>query len=201
MTQKTEKQRRNAANNKKPRFDKKMKLGPDNPRKLSSVIQKELDKKLLIAAGRNWARQAKRLLGLGANMETTDVNGITPLMEAASHGSNGTCALLLEKGANANATDKEGKTPLAWAAYFGKTGICNMLLENGAGIDAKDATRGRTALIWAARKGFAETCAFLISRGADARTIDSTGMDALGHARRFNSPDLVGLLTKSRPHK
>lgn len=81
------------------------------------------------------------LLSFGANTETRDRGGMTPLMRAARH-SLGTeqVLLLLSYGADVNAmTDARNdyRTVLHYAVLSGNIVLVNLLLKQGAKIDKK----------------------------------------------------------------
>jgi cytohesin len=59
------------------------------------------------------------LLKKGAPVNAKDMNGRTPLHEAASMGANGAIRLLVSHGASVNARDNAENTALHEAAYRG----------------------------------------------------------------------------------
>ena len=72
----------------------------------------DLSAGLLSAAASGKTDQVSSLLAKGANLESKDKNGRTPLMLAAQHGQAEIVKLLLSKGAKADARDRFG-----WTAY------------------------------------------------------------------------------------
>jgi ankyrin repeat protein len=85
------------------------------------------------------------LLDKGANANTIDSSGSSPLCKAAqSHLS--IVKLLIDRGANVNHQDCHGRTPLWWAAYTGSGGIVSHLLKSGADPSITDKD-GKTARI------------------------------------------------------
>jgi hypothetical protein len=70
----------------------------------------DLSTQLLSAAGAGHTREVETLLSQGADVETRDKNGRTPLMLAAQHGRPEVVRLLLSKGAQSDARDKSGLT-------------------------------------------------------------------------------------------
>ena len=62
---------------------------------------------------------AKLLLKAGADVNSIDKNGLTPLHSAAQKGLKDTVEVLLQAGAYINAKSKSGKTPLDVAEKWG----------------------------------------------------------------------------------
>jgi uncharacterized protein len=98
-------------------------------------------------------------LGVGADVNARDADGITPLMHAA-RGDRPEIAtpgptdhpevveLLIERGADVNAKTDSGFVALFWAARYGHAGVAKVLIAHGADVNAKDKD-GMTALKWA----------------------------------------------------
>ena len=81
----------------------------------------------------------KLLLEKGAELETKDYYGRTPLSWAAQKGHEAVVKLLLEKGAGLETKDKNyGRKPLLWAAKNRYEAVVKLLLEKGAGLETKD---------------------------------------------------------------
>ena len=105
----------------------------------------------------------------GANVDSTDDDGMTPLHLASLGGETQICRILIEEGADVNATDSRGLAPLTLAVLADQRGLVLLLLSSGANIDARDAT-GFTALHNVANgdPGIAE---LLITAGADVNAV------------------------------
>jgi hypothetical protein len=88
------------------------------------------------------------LLEKGAERDSKDNNGRTPLSRAAMMGHEAVVRLLLEKGAERDSKDSDGRTPLSRAAEMGHEAVVRLLLEKGAEPDSKDSD-GQTPLSWA----------------------------------------------------
>jgi O-glycosyl hydrolase/ankyrin repeat protein len=119
------------------------------------------------------------LINAGANVNSTNPEGMTPLHLAAANtflkfGSVATLQsdkinALINAGANVNAKDSNGRTPLIWAAMQGAirglsedTGIVQTLLNRGADPSVKD-NGGKTALDWANEEGYSQIAAAIIA--------------------------------------
>ena len=94
--------------------------------------------------------EVRRLELQGADVNSTDLLGDTPLSLACTNGHKSVAVFLIEKRANVNARNKFGITPLMAAAMYGRANVVNLLLEAGADARLTDKD-GRTALSMAAR--------------------------------------------------
>jgi ankyrin repeat protein len=105
-----------------------MLLEQENKRRLMMARQ-EQDMQLLLlhAAGKGHKAIVELLLENGANADSKDDKGLTPLLWAADKGHKGIVELLLENGANADSKDDKGLTPLLRAAQNGHEAIVQLL--------------------------------------------------------------------------
>ena len=95
---------------------------------------------LQIACGYNYSHEMiELLLAKGANVNTPNAKGYTPLHTAVSWASEAEVALLLKRGAKINARGGDGnKTPLHLAVHSNKKKICALLKARGADLRAED---------------------------------------------------------------
>jgi len=144
----------------------------------------------------------------GADINSTDATGATPLHWAAFNDLPDLLEFLISHGANIYAHDDDGWTPMHWAKskkvleflisngadvntrdQFGQTplhllsmesvpDIIGFLLSKGASINVKD-SMGKTPLHFAALKGNAEVIKFLISQNAQVNAQEDTGKSPL----------------------
>lgn len=141
------------------------------------------DRMLAVAARQGSVEAVGALLDAGANIESTDARGRTPLMCAVQADKADVLKALVSRGANVNIADGSDVTALARAAGpFGNAAMVKILVEAGANVNAVD-KRGQTPLIWAARFGDAAKVSTLLSAGADASAKDKDGKTALDYAR------------------
>ena len=89
---------------------------------------KNLEKELRSAAQVGYVKLATLLLDQGADVNSKDNNGSTPLHDAAWHGQADFAALLLDRGAEVNAEDRDGWKPLHYAAWNGHADVVALLL-------------------------------------------------------------------------
>ena len=125
-------------------------------------------------------------------VDRVDAQGQTPLMVAASFGSDAAVRLLIASGANARARTDAGLTALHLAA----TNAAKVQLLIDAGADVKAVTSaGRTPLIIAASaNGNIDVVRLLLSRGADVHDVDGVGITPLVAAANVNDTEVAKLL-------
>src|SRR5262249_55423622 len=122
----------------------------------------------------NDLHQITKMLQEGADANTRDDRGVTPLMYATTLGSLDAMKLLLDRGADSNVIKMFGSTALMWSAS--DVAKVRLLLEHGAGVRAVS-KQGRTALQIAALSDHsAEIVRLLIAKGADVKAVDQMGM-------------------------
>jgi len=97
------------------------------------------------------------------DVNTKDINGVSPLHMAAGHGRAEIAEVLISNGANINAKMDNGFTPLFVAI---NADVAKVLISAGADIHAKTPI-GSTPLFVAAQMGVAEIAEVLISNGAN----------------------------------
>ena len=94
-----------------------------------------------------------QLIENGADVNTKDDNGWTPLHWAAFRGHEGVVKLLINNKASVDIKNNHAETPLHYAAYNGHEGVAELLLKHNS-IDV-NATNGynETPLHFAAENG------------------------------------------------
>ena len=134
------------------------------------------DVALLFAARDGATGLVLELLTAGADVNTVNGHGNTPLIMAAQHGSPATIALLLNPAVVVDAANGIGNTALLYAAYNGRTDAVELLIAAGADVNARN-HRGNTPLIYGAYGGHLAVVDRLLSAHAvidqgdeDART-------------------------------
>jgi len=98
------------------------------------------------------------LLAAGADPNTRDESGTTPLLLAARLVQAAAVERLLAAGANPNAQDAEGRTPLHHAVQRGRDDVARLLLAGGADPHLAD-RRGESAHALASKQGTPELLA------------------------------------------
>lgn len=143
-------------------------------------------------------RAARESIRQGADINATDQEGFTPLMDAilTSDWSLEMVRLLLDSGASVHVADKKQHwTPLHFASRDGKPELVRLLLQRGAPVDAVD-TFGNTPLWGAitAHQNTVEVITLLLDAGANPHTRNKTGVSPLDVARKLQRTQLVDLL-------
>ena len=118
-------------------------------------------------------------------------SGLTPLIEAASHGNVDAVKSLLAAGANVNAEDKYGRSALNDASDGGYTEIVKLLLAAGADVNHVTKYGKESSLIMASYNGYTEIVKLLLDAKADFKLEDDRGKTALIKATKA---DIVKML-------
>lgn len=148
----------------------------------------------LTAAIRKSDGQAiRKLLDGGADVNSRDAAGNTPLILAALYAGPECVELLLERGADAGAVNLAGATALHRAATnYEKT---RLLLAAGAKPSARTAGLSNTPLLLAARKaGNSRAVKLLLDAGADAKERNAIGASAIMAAAAGGDLETVKML-------
>jgi uncharacterized protein len=150
-----------------------------------------------VEAAMNGNRDAvKALLKDGADVNTTQADGMTALHWAAQKGDVELAKVLLYASANLKATTRiGGYTPLLIASKNGDAAMIETLTQ--AGADANGATtNGTTALMLASAAGRAPAVKALLDHGADVNAKEAVkGETALTFAAAFGRADVIRALT------
>jgi hypothetical protein len=138
--------------------------------------------------------EAQRLIDTGADINSKDSEGCTPLANACQVGNTRLVTFLIEKGADIETKDDSGKTPLIQASRGpGHAEIAKLLIEKGADIEAKDDSE-KTPLGQACPFGLSEIVQLLIKKGAALEAKNSMGETPLIEACRLGKKEIIRLL-------
>ncbi|RYP00788.1 hypothetical protein DL764_006422 [Monosporascus ibericus] len=133
------------------------------------------------------------LLDEGADIESNDKIGCSPLSIASRTSHSDTVRLLLDRGADIESKDNAGCSPLLIAAWNNRCDMVRLLLDNGADIESKNMDNCSPLLI-ALRTGHSDVVRLLLDRGADIESKDKIGCSPLSIAAWNNRCDMVRLL-------
>jgi hypothetical protein len=144
--------------------------------------------------------EIERLLDNGADVNSMDWNGRTPISHAAEYRQFHISQLLQKSGANVDTRDLAGRTPLSFAAESDSPAIVQLLLDAGADINS-ECDNGRTPLSYAAEGGNPRVIDLLLNNGADRTIRDCEGSSALltGEASAVKNYEEVIALLKTDP--
>ncbi|EAY18610.1 ankyrin repeat protein, putative [Trichomonas vaginalis G3] len=125
-------------------------------------------------------------LSLGANINSKDEFGVSPLRRTAEYNSKETAEFLISHGADINEKDKDGQTVLHTAARYNSKETAEILISHGANINERE-KEGKTILHIAALNNSKETAELLLSHGANINDKDKYGLTALHIAAMNNN--------------
>ena len=152
------------------------------------------DEELQNAVTANDIERVRYLATHGAQLNSPDGEGYTPLINAARFGFDAVATCLLEYKADANLPDRSGWTPLIYAAWADDATLVKTLVRAGAALEAKDHDE-LTALAVAAQNGKLRAAEALVSLGADLNgPVAKGGYTPLMLASVSGSDDLVKAL-------
>lgn len=134
----------------------------------------------------------KLLLKKCNNLDLNETNhdNYTPLMEASLFGQYKICTLLLEYGASIDFFNERMNTALIIAATNNYYLVVNVLIKSGATIDMQNCL-GRTALTQACVNGYIKIAELLWQNGANPHIRDNDGYSAIEWAYKRNYRNLV----------
>lgn len=130
------------------------------------------------------------LLNHGANVNTLDDEGWSPLHRASRGGRLDVLELLLEQRADVNILGNDEQTPLYLASQDGELEVAQTLLRYGAAVDARN-KKGWTPLIAASRFGHLALAQLLIQNGAALDSHDNKSWNPLQPASGHGRPHIV----------
>lgn len=139
----------------------------------------DLKSDLLLAASKGDLSKIRELLAQGADVNSKDFQGETPLHKAKNLE---TVEALLSHAAAVDDRNNYGFTPLIRAASLARSTVVQALIGKGAAINAKN-KYGNTALMSAAMIGCVEVVEILLRSGADPRATNNLGKTAMMFAR------------------
>ncbi|MGX4653719.1 ankyrin repeat domain-containing protein [Micromonospora sp. SCSIO 07396] len=123
--------------------------------------------RLVEAVRRRAHDELAELLRSGADVDTRDPSGLTPLMIAAGQGDADSVRLLLDSGADVlTAEPRAGLTALHKACQGGDLAVVRALVDAGAFVDSVAPTTGHTPLMDALWYKFPDVARFLLDMGA-----------------------------------
>ncbi|KAF5987960.1 ankyrin protein [Fusarium bulbicola] len=135
------------------------------------------------------------LLQSGADVNTNDMDGTTPLHVASLRGFTDIVEILLQKGAEMNVKTVAGQTPLHYSSGMGHFRVSQLLIQHGADVGSKD-NCGRNALHHACCSGDLVVMNLIIA-SSQIQTLDEAdhwGSTPLSLAARFGEAGILSAL-------
>ena len=149
---------------------------------------------LVTAAKQRDIAAMRLLLKQRVDVNTPDVDGMTPLHWAAHWDELEIVKLLLSAGANAKAANRYGVTPLHEASLVANVAMMDALLKAGATPNVVYGS-GETPLMTAARTGSVDAVKLLLDNGADVNAAEEfRGQTPIMYAVAENHAAVVKLL-------
>ena len=129
------------------------------------------------------------------DLEQTDRDGRTLLINAALYDRKSAIEYLLKRNANVNAQDKGGYTALHAAVQEENVEIIKMLLEKGADVHARD-VYGNTPLLRTRPVAPKEVFEILLNHDADPKEKNDFGVSLLDAFQA--DPEIINILTEKK---
>lgn len=155
-----------------------------------------LDINLMIASAEGYPSEIHRLIKLGANVDATDYQNITPLMYAVANNNITTVKALLEYGPDTEIMTDAGESALHIAAKDNMLEIAEALIRAEADINIKD-PHGATPLHYASAYGYFYLSDLLLYYNANIEARDNEGSTPLIAAVYSGQADVSDLLLQS----
>src|SRR4051812_10141067 len=150
----------------------------------------------LIQAGNRDA--ALKMIAAGADVNTAQGDGTTPLHWAVYKVDTDLARALLGRGAKPDVINKYGSSPLAEAVKVANARLVEMLLDAGSNAEVPN-QEGQTALMLAARAGSVDVARLLVRHGANVNAKEKwRGQTALMWAADAGSAEMTRFLVAQK---
>lgn len=140
------------------------------------------------------------LSDLGADVNSKDIFGKTPLFDAIEKKHTSTVQILLEKGADVNSKDIFGTTPLYVAVVNSNTAFVRLLLEKGANINSTEKSGYAPLLIDGEYGHMSSIVQSLLENGDEVNSGNILRNTLLFNAIKKGNPDILRLLLGKITH-
>uniref|UniRef100_A0A672Q0S5 Ankyrin-1-like n=1 Tax=Sinocyclocheilus grahami TaxID=75366 RepID=A0A672Q0S5_SINGR len=158
-----------------------------------SMSQNEITSALFKAVRRNLDGVVAALIDHGADVNSCNELGYTPMLLAAEMGNAEAFKILLDNGIDPNITGPKDQTPLHLSALHNQPALMALLLRVGAQINSVTQD-GLTPLHLASQSGHTEAVAQLLEGKADIHVKDKQGRTALHCAAAQGEVSVIQLL-------
>jgi ankyrin repeat protein len=140
--------------------------------------KREANRRLLAAAGRGDATAAALAIRAGANLETRDERGRTPLLLAVTKDRLSVARLLVYLGADPDALDEQHDTPWLVTGVTGSVDMLEVLLPARPDLTIRNRFGG-TSLIPASERGHIDYVRRVVRTSIDVNHVNDLGWTAL----------------------
>ncbi|KAK6107528.1 KAP P-loop domain family protein [Brugia pahangi] len=164
------------------------------PKQDFTTLRNADNENVLIVAARTGQTDIVREFISDFDLEDTDADGWTALLDAAYMGHEEIVKILLEAGAAVDYPDMLGWSPLMWAVYKNHYACAQLLIQFKAHVNIIDEEDSLTPLIVAAGRGYVAFVELLIGAGAEVNACDKFGSTALIWAARRGYKPIIELL-------
>jgi ankyrin repeat protein len=145
------------------------------------------------------AGEVRRLLARGVDVNATDKEGNTALINASRWRQLEVVRVLLEAGADTEKKGASGWTALMAAIIMSRlneTELAQELIQRGADVNARG-EYGETVLMLAIKKGHVDIVRVILKRGADLNAKNTSGQTALVIAEEMGMMEISSLLREA----
>ncbi|GMH45393.1 hypothetical protein BSKO_13350 [Bryopsis sp. KO-2023] len=150
-----------------------------------------------LVAGNGNVQAVKLLLEAGADPETANSDGQTPLSVASFFGhSEVVRELISSSSVELNTKDEGGNTPLHYSAQAGNDEVTGLLIQAGADVDAVNEGKETPLMVSIRWGGDMRTVTTLISGGADSSIKDEGGLAPIHDAATLGYSQVIDALVK-----
>ena len=140
------------------------------------LVNSGLATPLHLACRSNKEAVVKFLIGAGAEVNSQDEHGQTPLLISCIHGFNNLVSILIESSIaghlpepiEIDIADQRGLTALNCASIKGDLGLVKTLISRGQADVNQTRPKGCTPLMYAGRGGYQEVVRYLLEKKASA---------------------------------
>lgn len=147
----------------------------------------------VMAARAGQVGRVAALLDSGAQVNSRDRNGDTPLNMAAAKGNEALADVLLKAGADVNLANIAGVTPLMGACFSGRPTLVQRLLAAGARVEPLDRVK-KSAATYAAGSGCSACLEELLQAGVQVNARLDNDLTLLMWAAAYGHETTVRLL-------
>ena len=133
------------------------------------------------------------LIEAGANVDSRDVDGRSPLLASISLEQPVIAQYLISADAKINGVIGDASYPLVEASKKGYVRVVKFLIDEGVDVNVQDKL-GRSALMVAVNRGHTDLVAILLEAGADIKLRDIHGIDAVVLAQSSSRKRIKSML-------